>query len=403
MKKIVGIVLALVMVLSCMSFAAADDPVTLRFWMWDDAQQPAIQAMVDEYTASHPNVKIEISCQPDVTGLNQKIQATIGTTDAPEIFFINYNLAAEYIPMGIVADLTEYKIDQSQLAQGIVDAYTVDGKVYAVAKDTDSYAVFYNKALFDAAGVPYPTAEWTIDDFCATAKALTSEKVMGYTNSPSDRAYYNFVYANGGEIYNEDGTKCAINSPAAIEVTQKLMDLQAAGGMYTGAQLAETSDTVAFTSGLAAMTINGSWMISQYAGALGDNLGIVELPSGAAGKFSANHGIGYATTTSNQHMAETVDFLAYLATYEAQVKQIEVVIPANLTCANDWANVYPNVNVGAFMNALGYGRGYLASVNATLARTAYQEVLASLRNGEFADAAAFAAAAEEAVNNALEE
>ena len=48
MKKLFGIVLALVMVLSCMSFAAADDPVTLRFWMWDDAQQPAIQAMVDE-------------------------------------------------------------------------------------------------------------------------------------------------------------------------------------------------------------------------------------------------------------------------------------------------------------------------------------------------------------------
>jgi len=98
-----------------------------------------------------------------------------------------------------------------------------------------------------------------------------------------------------------------------------------------------------------------------------------------------------------------VDFLTYLATYEAQVKQIEVVIPANLTCANDWANVYPNVNVGAFMNALGYGRGYLSSVNATLARTAYQEVLANLRNGEYADAAAFAAAAEEAVNAALEE
>ena len=403
MKKFLGMILVLAMILGCMSFAAADDTVTLRFWMWDDAQEPAIQAMIDEYVSTHPNVKIEISCQADVSGLNQKIQATIGTTDAPEIFFMNYNLAAEYIPLGIVADLTDYNIDQSELAAGIVGAYTVNGRVYAVAKDTDSYAVFYNKALFDAAGVAYPSDDWTIDDFCETAKALTSDGVMGYTNSGSDRAYYNFVYSNGGEIYSEDGTKCAINSEAAIEVTQKLMDLQAAGYMYTGAQLAETSDTVAFTSGLAAMTINGSWMISQYAGALGDNLGIVELPSGAAGKFSSNHGIGYATTTSNQHMAETVDFLAYLATYEAQVKQIEVVIPANLTCANDWANVYPNVNVGAFMNALGYGRGYLASVNATLARTAYQEALASLRNGEFADAAEFVAAAEEKVNEALEE
>lgn len=402
MKKIISLVMALAMVLACTS-ALAGDVVTLRFWMWDDAQQPAIRAMADEYEASHPNVKIDISCQADVSGLNQKIQATIGTSDAPEIFFMNYNLAAEYIPLGIVADLSPYGIDQSELASGIVGAYTVGGKVYAVAKDTDSYAVFYNKALFDKAGVAYPEASWTIADFCETAKALTSEGVVGWTNSGSDRVYYNFIYANGGNIYNEDGTASAINTPESVEVIQQLMDLAANGYAYTGSQLAEVSDTTAFTSGIAAMTNNGSWMISQYATALGDNLGIVELPSGAAGKFSANHGIGYATTTANAHMDETVDFLRYLATYDAQVKQIEVVIPANLTCASAWESVYPNVNVGAFMNALSYGRGYLANVNATLARTAYQDTLAKLRNGDFATAEEFCAAAEEAVNAALEE
>lgn len=403
MKKIVSLFLALVLALSVCSFAMADEEVTLHFWMWDDAQQPAIQAMCDAYTASHPNVKFEISCQAAVDGLNSKIQATVGSADAPEIFFINYNLAAEYIPMGFIADLSEYGIDQSELASGIVGAYTVDGKVYAVAKDTDSFAVFYNKALFKAAGVAEPTADWTIDDFCETAKAMTSENVIGYTNQGSDRVWYNFIWANGGQIYTEDGTKCAVNSPEAIEVLQKLYDLQVNGYAYDAQKLADIGDTGAFTSGIAAMTINGSWMISQYATALGDDLGIVELPSGAAGKYSANHGIGYATTTANTHMEETVDFLKYLATYDAQVKQIEVVIPANLTCASDWETVYPNVNVGAFMNALAYGKSYLSPVNATLARSAYQEELANFRAGVYADAAEFAAACEETVNDALEE
>lgn len=403
MKKLFSMVMAFAMLFTCVSTALAENIVTLDLWMWDDAQQPAIRAMADEYEASHPNVKIEISCQADVSGLNQKVQATIGTADAPEIFFMNYNLAAEYIPLGIVADLSPYNIDQSELASGIVNAYTQDGKVYAVAKDTDSYAVFYNKALFDKAGVPYPEASWTIADFCETAKKLTGDGVIGWTNSSSDRVWYNFIYANGGNIYSEDGTKAAINTPESAEVIQMLMDLTNDGYAYNGAQLGEVSDTAAFTSGIAAMTINGSWMISQYAGALGDNLGIVELPSGKAGKFSANHGIGYSTTTSNEHMEETVDFLRYLATYDAQVKQIEVVIPANLTCASAWESVYPDVNVGAFMNALAYGRGYLSSVNATLARTAYQDTLARLRNGEFATAEEFCAAAEEAVNYALDE
>ncbi len=402
MKKVISFVMALAMVLACTSFALADD-VTLRFWMWDDAQQPAIRAMADEYEAAHPGVKIDISCQAGVDGLNQKIQATIGTSDAPEIFFMNYNLAAEYIPLGIVADLSSYGIDQSELASGIVGAYTVGDKVYAVAKDTDSYAVFYNKALFDKAGVAYPEATWTIEEFCDTARKLTSDGIVGWTNSTSDRVYYNFIWANGGNTYSEDGTQAAINTPEAAATVQMLMDLMKDGAAYTGPQLAEVSDTAAFTSGIAAMTINGSWMISQYAEALGDNLGIVEIPSGSAGKFSANHGIGYSTTTSNEHMAETADFLKYLATYEAQVKQIEVVIPANLTCASAWESVYPNVNVGAFMNALAYGRGYLSSVNATIARTAYQDALAKLRNGDFATAEEFCAYAEETVNTALDE
>lgn len=403
MKRIVSLFLALVLALSVCSFATADEEVTLHFWMWDDAQQPAIQAMCDAYTAAHPNVKFEISCQAAVDGLNSKIQATVGSADAPEIFFINYNLAAEYIPMGFIADLSEYGIDQSELASGIVGAYTKDGKIYAIAKDTDSFAVFYNKALFKAAGVAEPTADWTIDDFCETAKAMTSENVIGYTNQGSDRVWYNFIWANGGQIYTEDGTKCAVNSPEAIEVLQKLYDLQVNGYAYDAQKLADVGDTGAFTSGIAAMTINGSWMISQFATALGDDLGIVELPSGAAGKYSANHGIGYATTTANTHMEETVDFLKYLATYDAQVKQIEVVIPANLTCASDWETVYPNVNVGAFMNALSYGKSYLSTVNATMARSAYQEELANFRAGVYADAAEFVAACEETVNDALEE
>lgn len=71
----------------------------------------AMRAMADEYEASHPNVTIEISCQADVSGLKPADSGDHRTSDAPEIFFMNYNLAAEYIPLGIVADLTPYGID----------------------------------------------------------------------------------------------------------------------------------------------------------------------------------------------------------------------------------------------------------------------------------------------------
>ena len=167
--------------------------------------------------------------------------------------------------------------------------------MYAVAKDTDSYAVFYNKALFDQAGVPYPDDSWTIADFCETAKKMTSDGVVGWTSSTSDRVWYNFIWSNGGQIYSEDGTTAAINTPESAEVIQMLMDLSANGYAYTGPPACRSVRYRGLH--LRHRRHDHQRLLDdfQYASALGDNLGIVELPSGAAGKFSANHGIGYST------------------------------------------------------------------------------------------------------------
>ena len=84
------------------------EAVTLTMWVWDDAQVPATQAMVDEFHEMHPNINIEITSIAGVQDYNTKMQTVIGTKDAPSVFWINFNLAKEYIPMGFVQDLTEY-------------------------------------------------------------------------------------------------------------------------------------------------------------------------------------------------------------------------------------------------------------------------------------------------------
>lgn len=186
-------------------------------WIWDDAQAPAMQAMIDGFTAQNPGIKVELTSVAGVTDYNTKMQAVFGSADAPSVFWMNFNLSKEYVPMGFVQDLTEavttYGIDMSKLNAGITDAYTVDGKLYAIPKDTDSYAVYYNKALFDAAGVAYPNDDWTIDDFVETAKALTTDKTVGWSNTTSDRVYYNFMVSNGGKIYSDDGHRSAGQQP----------------------------------------------------------------------------------------------------------------------------------------------------------------------------------------------
>ncbi len=397
MKKIISVALCLVLALGLLGSAAAQadkTPVTLSLWVWDDAQVPPTQKMIDAFTAEYPWITVEITSIAGVTDYNIKMQSVIGTPDAPSVFWMNFNLSREYIPMGFVQDLTDFmaadqSFDLGSLNAGITAAYTVDDRHYAVPKDTDSFAVFYNKALFDAAGVAYPQSDWTIADFAETAKLVTTDTVKGWTNSTSDRPWYNFIWGNGGEIYSADGMETVINSPEAVEAVQILMDMMNNGYAFNGAQLAEVDVMSSFSSQIAAMTMDGSWMISQYAEALGENLGIVEVPSGKAGKGSAGHGIGYATTTANPHLEETWLLLSFLGSDKAQEMQVEVVIPAANAAASVWEDVYPDQNLKAFVNALEYSRPIpLAGANPSLARKAFQEIVGNILAGMYPDAQA---------------
>lgn len=103
-------------------------------------------------------------------------------------------------------------------------------------------------------------------------------------------------------------------------------------------------------------------------------------------------------------MEETLKFLAYLATDEAQEMQANVVIPAANAAAVKWEEVYPNVNVNAFVQALGYSFPVpLAATNATVTRSTFQEYLGNMLQGQYATAQEALDAAKEAMDFAIEE
>ena len=91
----------------------------------------------------------------------------------------------------------------------IVDLYTQDdGTHYAIPKDYDTVALWYNKDMFDAAGVEYPTNDWTWEDLYEAGKALTKDGKYGMAMDTdlNQEGYYNIVYSYGGYIINDDKT-----------------------------------------------------------------------------------------------------------------------------------------------------------------------------------------------------
>lgn len=408
MKKFLVVLLTIAIMLPTLGGAFAEEQITLTLWQWDDAQVPAIQAMIDTYTATHPNVKIEISCVPDNPTYGTKLRTVLGTADAPNIFWMDMVLAKEYLPTGIIQDLTpyieEHKVDLSDLNENVRKIYTYNDHIYAIPKDVDGVAIYYNKALFDKAGVPYPDDSWDIDEFCKTARALTKDGVVGYTNSTSDRIWTDFLLSSGDKMYNEDGTVATVNGEATVEFFQKVLDLMNDGAAYNGMQLAETSANSAFTSGVAAMTFTGSWMISQFSAALGKDLGICEIPGGKGGKVNAGQGLGFATTSSNPYMEETLDFLAFLATPEAQKLQAHVTIPASNACASTWEDQYPDLNLHSIIKSTEYFTPWpRSSTNYADVGRVFAEYVSYMLYGEYETAQQMLDEANEAMNTAINE
>ena len=393
MKKFFCTLLVVLMTLSALGVAStAEEKVELTMWIWDSRQQPGTQAMIDAFTAENPNIAIELSYITDYT---TKLPTVLGTDDCPDIMWLWGTATIDFINNGMLVDLTPYierdNYDTTQWVDGITKWYTREGHMYAIPKDIDGHCVFYNKSLFDAAKILYPENDWTWEEFGKTAQAisdaLADDNIYGYTGPGDHRVLSAASLSFGGQYYDETGLKCTINDQNTIKAWDFLKGMMDSGASATNTDLIELGSGTMFSSGIAAMCIDGSWKIKDFYDALGNDLACVEIPSGAAGKVITTHGIGYAMSQNCAHPEEAWKFISYLGTEEAQLKLADVVIPAQLDAAKQWSSYY-EIDVSPVAAGLNYAVMYPMSVrNATEASSIESKYINSFFAGEFANAA----------------
>ena len=145
------------------------DKVELVMSTWDDTLVPVIKQLSEAYNKEHPNVTVK----PQLTTWSEywtKLEASATGGSAPDIMEMNILHVEEYVEGGILMDLTEAE-EKSDLEihenfpEQLVNGYIIDDKLYGIPKDFDTNGVFYNKKIFDEAGVAYPEDNWTFEDF----------------------------------------------------------------------------------------------------------------------------------------------------------------------------------------------------------------------------------------------
>ena len=305
---------------------ATGEQVTLRWYMrWDQARLDNVATpVIEAFEEQNPNINIEIENVGSGSEYWTKLQTMIAGNTAPDIIYPATHQAYALASKGALVNLDAYieqdSVDMTQYDPAILDLYTYEESVYGLPLDTAALAVFYNKNMFDEAGLEYPAEGWTWDDFLTTAQALSQDTDGdGRTDQfgvDDWTAYWPvIVWSNTGHGIFDDlrqPTSWLLSEPESVEAIQWLSDLSNEHGvMPTVEERADISDM--FVANKTGMKIIGHWRVRQYMENVEDfEWDIAPLPQG---EIAANRsdGSAFAVTTQSEHPEEAWQFIKFLA------------------------------------------------------------------------------------------
>lgn len=264
-------------------------PVELTWWTGQESDAQAIlDQKVADFTAQHPNVTIRSSSGAATTDdLLQKLSAGFAAGTYPDISYAFGSWASELGASGktldISAEVADPAVKWDEISEAARETASPGGRTIGIPALVDNLALFYNKTLFDRAGLPYPTEQMTWDEFRATAKKLSdpSRNVFGTSfdvtgGEGTTWALWPQLWQNGGQILAPDEKTVAFNSDAGVKAVQYWRDLAVEDRSVYLDQTAEKAIGL-FASDNIGMLITGPWALFDV-GAAKTDYGVTLLP-----------------------------------------------------------------------------------------------------------------------------
>jgi len=289
--------------------SGADAPQTLTFLThWGPDQVKMLQDAGAAYTALHPNITVTIQAVP-FANLLSTLRTQGSSADGPAIVGIYDAWLPELVRDGLAAKVPSDIASEvkSNWPAGVVAAATQQGDLYGIPNEIDLYALNYNQALFDQAGITAPPATW--DEMTADASKIAAlgngiQGIGFITNWVSGviHPFLSLLASNGGTFLNADGTAAALDSKAALETAQlyqSLVDSKATDLTMAPANANTTGPFLDnFAAGKTGMIIMANWWQSSLQDAMGadfSNIKTAPIPVGPSGTKSSS--ISYSWMT----------------------------------------------------------------------------------------------------------
>lgn len=303
------------------SVFAQDDVITLRMTAWDISTIPYWESVIEAYEAQNPNVKVELQ---DISSAEYQDVVNIMLSGGDTTDIITVKDIPGYSAMlsrGQIVPLNDYiEADGVDLAQysGAAEELTYEGAIYALPFRSDIWILYYNKAVFDAAGIEYPSNDMTWDEFDALARQLTSgsgvDKVYG-AHFHTWRSTVQLATVQDGEntVIAEDYGFMApmYNMVTSMQDDGIIMDF---GELKTGS----IHYSGVFKNGQAALLPMGSWFIgtliqAKNSGEFEFDWGVAAYPhpEGVEAGTTAGTLTSLAINSNSEHKDAAWDFIKF--------------------------------------------------------------------------------------------
>ena len=295
------------------------DTLRLSSWVSSPSETAIFKSTLEDFRAKKPD--LEFKYEPIPGNYSEKLQLMLGTQTAPDIFFLKGMTAPSYMSFGIlnpmddlVANAPGFEADD--FFPFAWEAFQRDGKQYGIPKDFNPYVLFYNKKLFREAGIDTLPTNW--EELQAMSRQLTIDKdqdgktdQFGFIVEPSVEMVMPFVYQNGGNFQNPDGS-LGITDPAFIEALEFYHGLYESGVATMAQDQGVAWNGDAFGREICAMAISGGWLIPF----LKDNYpeidyGIIPLPAGKQ-RATVAFTTAYSMPKATNFEADAWSIISYL-------------------------------------------------------------------------------------------
>lgn len=339
------------------------EQIELTFWRnsGNVAENKAFEELVSSFEQANPNISVNMKSIP-YSDYEIRLRTELAAGNPPDILTIDSPMLGLYANTGSLLSIDPFmrkegKIDD--IPASTLQGLTYKGQIYLAPIVESSIALYYNRHLLNAAGIPYPSADpdnpLTWDEVLEIAKKVNNpeEGVIGIDpaqgfNDGESPAYFKtpLLWQFGANVLSPDGSTSSgyLDSKQALDALQFFQDLY---HKYRVASL-EIPDG-AFEDGKLAMTVLGSWTLAELEKdhpdfKLGEDFGITPLPKDKY-QFVPNGGWALGITSKTKHPEEAWKFIKYVTSYEGMKKYVTITgdVPARYSIAKAFPelNEYP--------------------------------------------------------------